>query len=53
MATLSLISTELNGFLLKGDHTSHGELEYYDVDGEGGKAAQTSVTPWNQRQQQE
>lgn len=50
MATLSLIKTECNGLLLKGEQVGE-ELEYYDLDGEGGKATETPVTPWNQEEE--
>ena len=50
MTTLNLIRTERSGLLLKGE-TPGEELEYYDLDGEGGKASKTTMTPWNQREE--
>ncbi len=50
MATLNLISTTRNGILLKGEESGE-ELEYYSLDGEGGKATKTPVTPWNQEEE--
>lgn len=44
--TLTLIKTE-SGLLLEGKAPGK-ELEYYDVDGEGGKATKISFAPWNQ-----
>lgn len=49
MATLNLINTSRNGLLLKGEEPGE-ELEYYALDGEGGKATKTTVTPWNQEE---
>lgn len=44
--TLTLINTE-KGVLLEGRAPGE-ELEFYDVDGEGGKATKISFAPWNQ-----
>lgn len=43
---LELVATK-DGLLLQGSKPGE-ELEYYDVDGEGGKATKISFTPWNQ-----
>jgi hypothetical protein len=44
---LTLIKTEDGAFLLEGSQPGL-ELEFYDVDGEGGKATKISFAPWNQ-----
>lgn len=44
--TLTLIKTD-SGLLLEGKAPGK-ELEYYDVDGEGGKATKVGFAPWNQ-----
>lgn len=46
---LSLIQTQ-NGLLLERNEPGE-ELEYYDLDGEGGPATKTSLTPWNEEYQ--
>jgi len=43
---LTLIQTE-KGLLLEGREPGK-ELEFYDLDGEGGKATKVSFTPWNE-----
>ncbi|MCI0488940.1 MAG: hypothetical protein L0229_20300 [Blastocatellia bacterium] len=43
--TLTLIKTENGSLLLEGSGPN-GELEYYDLDGEGGEATKISFTPW-------
>lgn len=45
--TLTLIRNEKGELLLEGREPGE-ELEYYDLDGEGGKATKISFTPWNQ-----
>jgi hypothetical protein len=43
---LTLIKTK-SGLLLEG-RAPGKELEFYDVDGEGGKATKISFAPWNE-----
>jgi hypothetical protein len=49
--TLELRKTESGRVLLEGRTVGKESqtLEYYDVDGEGGEAPFTSVTPWNEK----
>lgn len=44
---LTLIRNEKGNLLLEGREPGE-ELEYYDVDGEGGRATKISFAPWNQ-----
>lgn len=48
MAYLQLIKAERSGLLLQGREPGK-EFEYFDLDGEGGKAHSTPVTPWNEQ----
>lgn len=44
---LELVKTESGDLLLKG-YCPGETLEFYDLDGEGGKADKITFTPWNQ-----
>jgi len=47
MKTLTLVQNDKGDLLLEGREPGQ-ELEYYDLDGEGGKATKVSFAPWNQ-----